>query len=117
MSLLMTPKILARSWNLTSLIRDPAQKAEILELGKDQPGKLDVVVESLEVKGVEDAGRILDNTKPDWVVWSAGMFDLFVFVFEIGGLREGEGVRGKERLRVPSLLGKERGLWSCARLE
>lgn len=74
MSLLMTPKILARNWNLTSLIRDPAQKEEILKLGKDQPGKLDVVVESLEVKSVEDAGKILDKTSPDWVVWSAGMF-------------------------------------------
>ncbi|CAG8982730.1 hypothetical protein HYALB_00001011 [Hymenoscyphus albidus] len=65
-SLLMTPKILARNWTLTSLIRDPAQKAAILRAAEKNPGpgkgKIDVVVESLgEVKSVEDAGRILDG--------------------------------------------------------
>ncbi|TVY39527.1 UPF0659 protein, partial [Lachnellula subtilissima] len=72
-SLLMTPKLLARSWNLTSVIRDPAQKAAIQEAGKAGPGKLDVLVESLdEVKSESDAKRILDLVKPDWVIWSAG---------------------------------------------
>ncbi|CAG8950656.1 hypothetical protein HYFRA_00002866 [Hymenoscyphus fraxineus] len=76
-SLLMTPKILARNWTLTSLIRDPAQKPAILSAAAKNPGpgkgKIDVVVESLgEVRSVEDAGRILDRVRPEWVVWSAG---------------------------------------------
>ena len=73
-SLLMTPKLVARSWNLTSVIRDPAQKPDILEAGKNGPGKVDVLVESIEdVKSESDAKRILDLAKPDWVVWSAGL--------------------------------------------
>jgi hypothetical protein len=74
-SLLMTPKILSRSWNLTSIIRKPDQKSDILEAGKNGPGKLDVLVESIEdVKSDDDAKKILDKVKPDWVIWSAGMF-------------------------------------------
>jgi hypothetical protein len=73
-SLLMTPKILSRSWNLTSIIRNPDQKSDILEAGKNGPGKLDVLVESIEdVKSDDDAKKILDKVKPDWVIWSAGM--------------------------------------------
>jgi ABC-type cobalt transport system substrate-binding protein len=74
-SLLMTPKILSRSWNLTSMIRNPDQKSDILEAGKNGPGKLDVLVKSIEdVKSDDDAKKILDKVKPDWVIWSAGMF-------------------------------------------
>lgn len=73
-SLLMTPKLVARSWNVTSVIRDPNQQAEILEAGKNGPGKIEVLVESLEdVRSDGDAKRILDMVKPDWVIWSAGM--------------------------------------------
>ncbi len=74
-SLLMTPKLLSRSWNVTSVIRNPDQKAEILEVGKNGPGKIDVLIESLEdVKSDKDAKRILELVKPDWIIWSAGMF-------------------------------------------
>jgi dTDP-4-dehydrorhamnose reductase len=73
-SLLMTPKILSRSWNLTSVVRNPDHKNDILEAGKNGPGKLDVLVESIEdVKSDADAKKLLDKVKPDWVVWSAGM--------------------------------------------
>lgn len=73
-SLLLTPKILSRSWNLTSVIRNPDQKPAIEAAGKNGPGKLDVLVASLEdVKSESDAKKILDQVKPDWVVWSAGM--------------------------------------------
>jgi dTDP-4-dehydrorhamnose reductase len=73
-SLLLTPKILSRSWNLTSVIRNPDQKGTILEAGKNGPGKLDVLVTSIEdVRSEADAQKILDQVKPDWVVWSAGM--------------------------------------------
>ena len=70
----MTPKLVARSWDLTSVIRNPDQKNDILDAGKDGPGKVDVLVESIEnVKSDADAKRILDQVKPDWVVWSAGI--------------------------------------------
>jgi hypothetical protein len=72
-SLLMTPKMLARSWNVTSIIRDPSQTAEIESLGKGQPGQIRVLVRSLDnIKSDEDAKKILDEVRPDWVVWSAG---------------------------------------------
>ncbi|KAF2121125.1 hypothetical protein BDV96DRAFT_484289 [Lophiotrema nucula] len=72
-SQLLTPLLLARSWNVTSMIRSPDQKDTIEKLGKGQPGKLDVLVASVEdVKSEGDAQKILEQVKPDWVVWSAG---------------------------------------------
>jgi hypothetical protein len=81
-SLFMTPKLVSRSWHVTSVIRNPEQTAAILEAGKGGPGKVDVLIESLEdVKSDADAQRILDKVKPDWVVWSAGASNLpFPFV-------------------------------------
>jgi dTDP-4-dehydrorhamnose reductase len=74
-ALLLTPKLVSRSWNLTSVIRNPDQKATILEAGKNGPGKVDVLIASLEdVKSDADAKNILDQVKPDWVIWSAGRF-------------------------------------------
>jgi hypothetical protein len=74
-SLLLTPLLLSRSWRVTSVIRDPAQKAAILEAGKNGPGEIDVLVESLEeVRSDGDAAKVLEKTRPDYVVWSAGMF-------------------------------------------
>ena len=55
------------------MIRSADQKATIEKLGQGQPGKLDVLVSSVEdVKSESDAKSILDEVKPDWVVWSAG---------------------------------------------
>lgn len=72
-SLKLTPLLLSRSHQVTSLIRDPAQKAEIVSLGNEKDGKIDVIMESLEdVKTEKDAKRILEEVKPQWVVWSAG---------------------------------------------
>ena len=72
-SQLLTPLILARSWQLTSVIRDPAQKPTITDLGKDQPGALDVLISSLEdVKSQHQAQHIIDSTSPSHIVWSAG---------------------------------------------
>jgi hypothetical protein len=77
LSLLLTPKLLAQSWTVTSLIRNPAQSEEILNLGKNQPGKINVIIEDLEnIKNVDDAARILQDVKPDWIVWSAGKFSI-----------------------------------------
>jgi len=72
-SLLLTPLLLARSWHVTSVIRNPSHKEEILKLGEGQKGKIDVLVDSLDdVKSDSDARRVLDSVKPDYVVWSAG---------------------------------------------
>ena len=72
-SQLLTPLILSRSWQLTSVIRDPAQKSTIMSLGENQPGKLDVLVSSIEdVKSQAQAQSIIDSTSPTHVVWSAG---------------------------------------------
>ena len=72
-SLLMTPQLLARSWHVTSVIRDPQQSEEILSKGNNEPGKIDVLVRSLDdVKNLQQAQSILDETKPEYVVWSAG---------------------------------------------
>ncbi|MCJ1387377.1 hypothetical protein MMC18_000220 [Xylographa bjoerkii] len=72
-SLLLTPLLLRRSWTVTSLIRNSAQADEILAKGHGQPGTLEILVRSLEdVKSPQQAGSIIDEAKPDYVIWSAG---------------------------------------------
>ncbi|KAL3475812.1 hypothetical protein BJX99DRAFT_259070 [Aspergillus californicus] len=71
----LTPLLLARAWNVTSVIRNPDHEPEILALAKGQAikGKLDVLVSSLDdIKSESDATKILNATNPDYVVWSAG---------------------------------------------
>jgi dTDP-4-dehydrorhamnose reductase len=69
----LTPLLLAKSWSVTSMIRTAEQKPAIEKLGQDQPGKLNVLVSSIaNVKTEADAKSVLDQVKPDWVVWSAG---------------------------------------------
>lgn len=73
-ALKLTPLLLQRSWHVTSVIRNPDHQAEIQALSKGHPGKLDVIVESLdEVKTAADAKKVLDKVNPSIVVWSAGM--------------------------------------------
>lgn len=73
MAQLLTPLLLARSWTVTSMIRSAEQKPKIEHLGQGQPGKLNVLVSSVEdVKSESDAKQILEQVQPDWVVWSAG---------------------------------------------
>ena len=72
-SMFMTPLMLARSWHVTSIIRNPDHTAEIQAAAKDQPGKLDVLVRSLDdVKSEQQAQAILKETNPSWVIWAAG---------------------------------------------
>ncbi|KAL8779800.1 MAG: hypothetical protein Q9213_006758 [Squamulea squamosa] len=72
-SLLLTPQLVARSWHVTSVIRDPTQKEDILSTVKGDASKVDVLVSSLEdVKSKTDAQQVIDKSKPDYVVWSAG---------------------------------------------
>ncbi|KAL2834306.1 hypothetical protein BDW59DRAFT_46008 [Aspergillus cavernicola] len=71
----LTPLLLARAWNVVSVIRNPDHEPEILSLAKSQSakGKLNVLVSSLDdIKSDADAAKILDATDPDYVVWSAG---------------------------------------------
>jgi len=83
-SLLLTPKLVSRSWDVISVIRKPEQKNAILEAGKKGPGKIEVLIESLEdVKSEGDAKKILEKAKPDWVVWSAGKFAILLLCFRI----------------------------------
>jgi saccharopine dehydrogenase-like NADP-dependent oxidoreductase len=72
-SMLLTPLLLKRSWNVTSVIRNPEQTAEIEALGKGLDGKVDVLIESLDdVKSDQEAQKVIDKVNPDYVIWSAG---------------------------------------------
>ena len=74
-SLLMTPRMLRESWHVITVVRNPDHREEILKLGKDHPGRLEVLVEDIEQhRTAKDAKKILDQTKPDYVVWSAGRY-------------------------------------------
>lgn len=70
---LLTPLLLNKSWTVTSIIRAPEQAPTIQKLGDSLQGKLNVLVRSLDdVKSESHARSILDEVKPDYVVWSAG---------------------------------------------
>jgi dTDP-4-dehydrorhamnose reductase len=72
-SLFLQPLLLAKKWNVTSVVRNNEHEAEILALGNDKPGKIEVLVDSLDdVKEVSHATRVLEKVRPDIVVWSAG---------------------------------------------
>jgi NADPH:quinone reductase-like Zn-dependent oxidoreductase len=73
-SLLLTALLLKEpGWHVSSVIRDPRQKDEVLELGKDQQGEIEVLVESLEeVQSVQQAKQLLSKADPKMVVFSAG---------------------------------------------
>lgn len=76
-SLQLTPLLLAKNWNVTSVIRNPSHEAEIMKLGHGHPGKIEVLIESLDhVRSPDDAQRVLNKVKPDIVVWCAGKFSL-----------------------------------------
>lgn len=71
----LTPLLLAKKWNVTSVIRNPDHEPEILKLGSGQPGQLNVLIDSLDdVKSDSDAKRVLDQVNPDIVVFSAGQW-------------------------------------------
>jgi dTDP-4-dehydrorhamnose reductase len=72
-SMFLQPLLLAKNWNITSVVRNRDHEREILELGENKPGEINVLVDSLdEVKNEAHARRVLDQVKPDIVVWSAG---------------------------------------------
>lgn len=83
---LLTPLLLRRAWDVTSVIRSPEQAPALRRLAEQAAsgpgggggagngvGKLTVLVRSLEeVKSEADAKKVLDEVGPDYVVWSAG---------------------------------------------
>jgi hypothetical protein len=58
-----------RGWKVFGVVRNPDYIPELKALGSG----VEVLVESLEdVKGPSDAKRVIESTKPDYIVWSAG---------------------------------------------
>ena len=71
-ALFMTPRILSRGWSLTTVIRNPEHKADILKAA-GHSGTLDILVHSLDDVSTEsDAQQVINKVKPTWVIWSAG---------------------------------------------
>lgn len=82
---LLTPLLLKRSWTVTSVIRKQEQVPAVEKLGAGLPGRLSVLVRSIEdVDSQEKAASILDEVNPDYVAWSAGMRidSNFLFAFQ-----------------------------------
>ena len=72
-SQLLTPLLLSKKWHLTSLIRSTDQSPTITSLGENHPGQLDILVHSIEaIKTQPQAQSIIDSSKPNYIVWSAG---------------------------------------------
>lgn len=73
-ALFMTPRILHRSWELTSVIRNPDHEADIkAAAGSEHTDKLHVLVSSLDdITSEQAAQKVIDEAKPDYVIWSAG---------------------------------------------
>lgn len=72
-SLLMTPLLLQRSWSLTSLIRSSSQESDVVSAAGEYASNLDVKIGDLEaINSQAHAQSILDETKPDYVIFSAG---------------------------------------------
>lgn len=79
----LTPLLLNRAWNVTSVVRNPEHENDILTLGKGRKGKVNVLISSLDqVKSASDAQKILDTVSPDYVVWSAGTL-IYIFFLHI----------------------------------
>jgi len=69
----LTPLLLAKSWNVTSLVRNHNYEAEILKLGDGKPGKINVLVDSLDdVTTVSRAATVLEKVDPSIVIFAAG---------------------------------------------
>ncbi len=74
---LLTPLLLQRDWAVTSVIRSEAQVPAIRALAPTESAgaRLNVLVRSLEdVRRDDQAQALLDEVKPDSVVWSAGNY-------------------------------------------
>ncbi|KAF5629452.1 nad dependent epimerase dehydratase family [Fusarium sp. NRRL 52700] len=72
-SRLLTVILLKKSWTVTSLIRNPDQIDDLKKISEGLPGDHKILVHDLiKVDSQEKAAAILDEVKPDSVVFSAG---------------------------------------------
>ncbi|KAF4448018.1 nad dependent epimerase dehydratase family protein [Fusarium austroafricanum] len=72
-SRLLTVILLKKSWTVTSLIRNPDQIDDLKKISEGLPGIHKIVVHDLiKVDSQEKAAAVLDQVKPDSVVFSAG---------------------------------------------
>lgn len=70
---ILTPLLLKRAWTVTSVIRKQEQIPTVEKLGTGLPGRLSVLVRSIEdVDSQDKAASILNEVNPDYVAWSAG---------------------------------------------
>ncbi|KAF7943967.1 hypothetical protein EAE96_010379 [Botrytis aclada] len=69
---LIAESMLTKSWHVTSVIRDPRQEADILQLGPKRGRKADALVVDLARMKDGDASKILMQVKPNYIVFAAG---------------------------------------------
>lgn len=72
-SRLLTVMLLKKSWTVTSLIRNPDQIDDLKKMSEGLPGSHKIIVHDLiTVTSQEKAAAIIDEVKPDSVVFGAG---------------------------------------------
>ncbi|TGO58928.1 hypothetical protein BOTNAR_0172g00130 [Botryotinia narcissicola] len=69
---LIAESMLLKSWHVASVIRDPRQEVDILQLKPKGDSKAGVLVVDLVHMKEEDASKILKEIKPNYIVFSAG---------------------------------------------
>lgn len=76
-SRLLTVMLLKKSWTVTSLIRNPDQIDDLKKISEGLPGTHKIIVHDLiKIDSQEKAAAVIDEVKPDSVVFSAGRLDL-----------------------------------------
>ena len=72
-SLLMTPLLLRKSWTLTSVIRSQQHESDLSSAAGEHASNLSIKLADLDaIDSQADAQAIIDETKPDYVIFSAG---------------------------------------------
>ncbi|KAH6719509.1 hypothetical protein BKA61DRAFT_597700 [Leptodontidium sp. MPI-SDFR-AT-0119] len=68
----ITKVMLEKSWRVTAVIRQPAQKEGILRLGAHGKLQPEVLVQDLQHLNQQDADRIIEEVRPNYIVFAAG---------------------------------------------
>ena len=72
-SLSLTTLLLQKSWTVTSLIRTAAHESDILSAAGSRASDISIKIHDLEsVNSQTHAQAVIDETKPDYIVFSAG---------------------------------------------
>lgn len=70
---LLAVTLLRKSWTVTSLIRSAEQIDDLKKISEGLPGKHNIVVHDLEkIDSQDKAASVLEEVKPDSVVFTAG---------------------------------------------